>query len=244
MTTPLLAVMLIMGSAPSNADDGPLNLADLAAYPDALSLASNQATPVTFHDLWQRPETFKGTLVQVSGQVERQFRAPAVGKLPALVEVWIVTPNGNPFCLVYPDNQTGPRIGMDVRFVGTYLRQVRYQAGDGDRLVPLIVGGRAPFVPLEKTTWFSIGWSRRDWIVAGTLATVVGAALVLRHLRRPLRLRERPGPPPIFEEPDAPTIERDREEQPAKERRPEGAATNQRDRTTRQAYNGNDRTGG
>ncbi|MEO6809422.1 MAG: hypothetical protein ABI353_09970 [Isosphaeraceae bacterium] len=205
MMTPLIAVMLL-GLPPSNADEGPLNLADLAAYPDALSPPSGQAKPVRFHELWQRPETFRGTLVQVSGQVERRFRAPAVGKLPALVEVWIVTPEGNPFCLVYPDDhQAGPQIGSNVRFNGTYLRQVRYQAGDGDRLAPLIVGGRAPLVPARKSTGFSIGWSRRDWLMAGTLAAVVAVALALKHLRRPLQRRERPGPPPIFEEPDVPT---------------------------------------
>jgi hypothetical protein len=112
-----------------------------------------------------------------------------------LAEVWAVTPSGDPFCLVFPEPRetsalepTGP-----VRFVGTFLKQVRYQGGDGPRLAPLIVGPKPP-AALESAPSKTPGPGPSiPWLegAAGlAVACFVGLVLARQHLRRPLRPRE------------------------------------------------------
>jgi hypothetical protein len=98
-------------------------------------------------------------------------------------------------------------------FTGTYLKLVEYQGGDGRRLAPLIVGPAPPVavavardrppsgVPAEEPP------SRRlDWTIGLAAALVVAAVLAYQHLRRPLRrpleLKSRVEPEPVFD--DAP----------------------------------------
>ena len=87
----------------------------------------------------------------VSGRLARTFRQGPVGSFPPLDESWIFSAAGDPICIVYPHPDPSdpksagiPRAGGPVRFAGTYLKTVRYAAGDGDRLAPLIVGDRPP----------------------------------------------------------------------------------------------------
>ena len=87
-----------------------LSLADLAGYRAALSgrptaeeaRLSDPPVPVRFRDLWEHPGTFRGRRVTVRGRVERIFRQGPVGSFPALVEAWIFSKAGDPFCVVFP----------------------------------------------------------------------------------------------------------------------------------------------
>jgi hypothetical protein len=135
--------------------DDRIGLADLAAYRSALSgrPTADEARPsdppvrVGFRDLWDRPESYRGRRVTVAGRLERTFRQGAVGDFPPLDESWIFSGAGDPICIVYPHPESPaatPRAGRPVRFTGTFLKTVRYAAGDGDRLAPLIVGDRTP----------------------------------------------------------------------------------------------------
>jgi hypothetical protein len=170
--------------ADSRADDRDskyqLNLADLPGYRAALegkptadgAKASDAPVQVRFRDVWNQRNTFLGRRVIVKGRVERIFRQAAVGQFPALAEVWIMSPVGDPFCVVFaqPEPITGndprsqkqrpdtksenrrhpdsppliPDVGQTVRFTGTFLKMVSYAASDGKRLAPLIVGERPP----------------------------------------------------------------------------------------------------
>lgn len=147
-----------------------LSLADLAGYRAALSgkptadsaRASDPPVETKFKDLWNRPEIFQGRRVSVQGHVARIFRQGPVGSFPALAEVWINSPAGDPFCAVFPQpgptdfadplerrSDAGraiamPELGQMVRFTGTFLKMVRYAGSDGPRLAPLIVGGQQP----------------------------------------------------------------------------------------------------
>lgn len=135
---------------------------------------------VAFRDLWEHPETYRGRRVTVVGRLERTFRQGAVGSFPPMAESWIFSSSGDPLCLVYPqpeaprpDGATGgssptpgdhqgraatnapskmPGPGRMVRFTGTFLKTVRYAAGDGERLAPLIVGDRPPEPPRPGET--------------------------------------------------------------------------------------------
>jgi hypothetical protein len=155
-----------------------LTLADLAAYRAALSgratadsaAGSDAPKPVNFKDLWSHPDAYRGDRVTIEGRVARIFRQGPVGSFPALAEVWIASPVGDPFCLVMPqDGSTGtlrandhgerrrlgsspiPELGQTIRFTGTFLKMVSYPAGDGARLAPLVVGQQPP-TPTAKAT--------------------------------------------------------------------------------------------
>jgi hypothetical protein len=87
-----------------------LSLADLAGYRAALSgkptadlaRASDPPVGTSFKDLWNRPDAFRGRRVTVQGHVARIFRQGRVGSFPPLAEVWITSPAGDPFCVVFP----------------------------------------------------------------------------------------------------------------------------------------------
>jgi hypothetical protein len=213
-----------------------VTLADLAAYHTALSGkptaddagVSDPPAQVSFKDLWNRPLAFRGRRVTIQGRVERIFRQGPVGSFPALAEVWITSPAGNPFCLVVPqDGRTGvdpvkktglegyatspvmPEPGQTVRFTGTFLKMVRFAAGDGARLAPLVVGNQPPVLAQETIKARSAISRRSDddssdgshpdnhiersltaplsWALAMILAALAAGVLAWQHLRAPLR---------------------------------------------------------
>ncbi len=125
---------------------------------------SDPPAPVGFRDLWERSEAYRGRRVTIRGRLERTFRQGAVGSFPPLVEAWVFSASGDPICVVFPrpetpaggasaigsapdsaddhrqDGRAGgsamPGPGRLVRFTGTFLKTVRYPAGDGERLAP------------------------------------------------------------------------------------------------------------
>ena len=172
-------------------DDDPetshqLSLTDLAGYAKALSGkptadGARETDPplrVKFKELWNRPDRFRGRRVTVEGRVMRIFRQGPLGSFPALAEVWITSPAGDPFCVVFPrggsngqkeegpgdpasvraeeaknEQKDGgmPAQGRVVHFTGTFLKMVRYAGADTNRLAPLIVGdGRPVPIPAER----------------------------------------------------------------------------------------------
>ena len=164
-------ILLVLGAAfwastglaqseatPTDDIESQLGLADLTAYRAALSgkattdgaKGSGPPRSVTFRDLWNHPETWSGRRVQVEGRIVRLFRQDAVGSFPALVEAWLVTPAGDLFCVEFPRDERPERKdeasepGRPVKFTGTFLKTIRYAAGDQARLAPLIVGDRPP----------------------------------------------------------------------------------------------------
>jgi hypothetical protein len=168
-------------------------MADLAAYRAALE-AKPGDTPVAvgFHQLWDHPEAYQGRRVQVTGRVVRRFRQGAVGTFPPLTEVWVVTPAGDPLCLIFPEpaSSSSQPLGSTVRFTGTFLRRIRYLGGDAARLAPLIVGPGPPVLTAQAQgpTRVGIGHdSWLDWTVGLVVALLVALVLAHQHLRRPAR---------------------------------------------------------
>jgi len=213
----LLAALLAARPAP--AGDDRLNLADLAAYRKAIAGAPpGPAAAASFRQLWDHPEAYQGRKVRVSGRVVRRFRQGAFGTFPPLVESWAVTPAGDPFCLVYPAAEAGAASkparldlaapGAVVDFEGTFLRLIRYQGGDADRLAPLVVGDRPPTpsrtnpAPTAPPAAPPAGGDRLDVMLALMAVGLVVLALARRHLGVPPRADRSPGtepdPPPIF----------------------------------------------
>jgi hypothetical protein len=199
------ATILIIGCLATSfravAEDSPLSLADLEAYRIALSAKSDSAAPtVSFRELWDRPEEYVGRTVSVEGRVARMFRQPSFGEFPPLVEAWVVSPSGDPFCLVFPhlEGRPNPGVGTYIRFSGTFLKRIKYEGGDVARLAPLIVGPRAPETPTSPLEVWGNGWSSTDWMLAVGAALVAGLILAGRHFNRPIGDSRSHEPPPSF----------------------------------------------
>lgn len=215
----LLACLLLgLANASTQGDDSPLALTDLADYRRALVARGSERAPalIRFRELWDHATKYEGTRVQVEGRIVRRFRQGAYGTFPPLVEAWAVTPSGDPFCWVYPaprDDTTAPSGQENVRFVGTYLKRIRYQGADVERLAPLIVGPRPPSFP-RRVARPAVVRSRNavnDWVLGLACAAVVVAVIAWQALRRPV---SRPsslewGPAPQFEPPPSDTHTQD-----------------------------------
>jgi hypothetical protein len=146
----------------ATSDDGDLqtshqlSLADLAGYRAALAgrptadlaRASDPPVRTNFKDLWNHPDVFRGRRVTIQGHVARIFRQGPVGSFPALAEVWITSPAGDPFCVVFPQPGAPDQGAADSRAVS---------GGDGLVLEESRTDGeRAAFVPeLGRTVHFT-----------------------------------------------------------------------------------------
>ncbi len=201
----LLAALALGPAARAHAEeDGPLSIADLAAYRAALDPTPHDEPPVPsgFRDLWDRPGEFRGRRVAVGGRVGAVFHSAAVGTFPPLAETWVFTEASDPLCLVFPETKEAPAPipGDLVRFEGTFLRRVRYRGGDADRLAPLVVGPAPPRVdrPATPAPAADPSSSPFDGVFVLVLGAIVALALVRAHLRRPPSRPIVQGPPPEF----------------------------------------------
>ena len=196
-----LACWSLLASASVLADDSPFGLADLEGYRAALSATPDNSAPsVRFRDLWDHPEAYVGRRVSVEGRVARLFRQPRVGEFPPLVEAWVVSPSGDPSCLVFPqvEGRPTPGLGAPVRFSGTFLKKIQYNGADVARLAPLIVGPEAPSSPTPASESEGPSWTTIDWMMAVAACLVVGLILARRHLARPAPPPTADEPPPTF----------------------------------------------
>ena len=183
------------------ADDSPLTIVDLEAYRVALATRAESSAPlVRFRDLWDRPEVYAGRPVRVEGRVARLFRQPRLGEFPPLVEVWVVSGVGDPFCLVFPqaEGRPTPELGTSIGFSGTFLRRIEYRGGDSSRVAPLIVGPGPPATLADRSEVEASSWSTTDWVLGLGASMVVATLLARRHLARPAAPTPVHGPPPEF----------------------------------------------
>jgi hypothetical protein len=202
------ALVLLLGAFLAPAPDeeqGPASLSDLPEYREALEADARGPAPlVTFRDLWDRPDFYRGRPVRVEGRVARLFRQEPLGAFPALTEAWASSPEGDPFCLVFPTGDgDSPQIGATVRFRGTFLRPIRYKGGDVDRLAPLIVGGGPPEMSTSPPRQGpASGFTPLDWGMGIAVSGVVVLILLRQFLGRPARRPAHREPPPTFYPPE------------------------------------------
>jgi hypothetical protein len=197
--------ILLISATLAKADDTPIGLADLAAYRVALASRSDESAPlVRFRDLWDRPEAYAGKPVTVEGRLARRFKQPRLGDFPPLVEAWVVSEVGDPFCVVFAeeDETNSLEIGSSVRFSGTFLRRIKYQAGDTARIVPLIVGPGPPTLPSgrQSETERAIQTASKmvEWAMGFGIAAMVTIVLVRLHFSRQIAMPRPFEPDPIF----------------------------------------------
>ena len=194
----MISYLLMMMIPLANADQSALNLGDLPGFQSALEDADSPAASVGFRDLWGRPADFLGKRIHVEGTIQRRFRQGPIGEFPALVETWILDPSKNLICLVQPDHPEIPKLGH-VEFAGTYLRTIRYRAGDADRLAPLVVGA-GPLVLKPEVVSVASNIDRQVFEVGIALAAGLMAVIWIgrKMMNTPIARHDQFGPPPDF----------------------------------------------
>jgi hypothetical protein len=200
--SPFLIVMIVCGTTgPESA--ARLSAADLPSYRAALENQDRgAATSVDFRTLWNNDQEFRNRRVSLKGRIVRRFSQPPVGGFPALTEFWVVNDLGEPICVVVPTPATASlenRSNSRVLFRGVYLRPIRYQAADGDRVAPLVVAAKGP-EPALPVRVDSMRFSEAGWLAAA-LAVLVVAVLLVQFLRRPPRRVWDRGTAPRFLQP-------------------------------------------
>lgn len=178
---------------------------------------------VGFADLWRNRAELEGRRVTIEGRLARRFRQPSIADFPPLAEAWIMTRPGEPVCVVHPigveDSEpgpgpganrgsgsgSGPAVGSRVRFTGRFLRLIQYEAEDGPRYAPLLVGGDPPRAvavgpdgAAEDDRPFAAVKRGIDAILAVCLAGLVGLLMLRVHFLKPIPPRRRAEPPPEF----------------------------------------------
>ena len=106
---------------------------------------------MTFAHLWEQPGDFRGQVIHVEGRLKRlrQFDAPrpaAAEGVRVVYEGWVFAEEyfSNPFCVLFTELPPGLRpaekMEYHVAFDGYFFKRYRYQAGDGLREAPLLIG--------------------------------------------------------------------------------------------------------
>jgi hypothetical protein len=123
-----------------------------AHYTSSEAFANSARRDVTFAHLFEQPHVYRGQVVHMEGRLKRlrHFEAPRFTwsqDVRDLYEGWIFDPKvygANPTCVVFTDLPQGLKIGEEIQervsFDGYFFKRYRYQAGDGWRDSPLLIG--------------------------------------------------------------------------------------------------------
>ncbi|MFO0958925.1 MAG: biopolymer transporter ExbD [Isosphaeraceae bacterium] len=140
-------------------DKSPLNFRDNPALSELLersrkttaqALADEARRDVTLRELIARPERYRGLPIHVEGTANRIFRnevkTPELTRQGHLYEAWVFSKDEPkyPFCLMFETPPDGLPGGTDlheyVGFDGYFLKLLAYDAEDGARFAPLLIG--------------------------------------------------------------------------------------------------------
>jgi hypothetical protein len=169
----------------------------------AEAFARSARRDVTFAHLFEEPSVYRGQVIHVEGQLRmlRKFTPPRLAAnegVKDLYEAWIFDAIHvrNPYCVLFtelpPGLQPGERLDYQVAFDGYFFKRYRYQAADGWRDAPLLIGHTVAFRTLPAAS--EPESPLYDWIVpiflvalAGTVVMAIGTAWWFRHGDRRVR---------------------------------------------------------
>ncbi|MDB5390176.1 MAG: hypothetical protein JWM11_5822 [Planctomycetaceae bacterium] len=112
-------------------------------------LKSRAVKGISFSQLWDEPNRYRGQLMHLKLHVRRVLRYESDENplnVKTVYEAWGWTDDSKsfPYVIVFPERPPGLPIGTDVRidmeFVGYYLKIMSYTAFDVPRGAPLLVG--------------------------------------------------------------------------------------------------------
>lgn len=142
----------IQDKSPLNLRDNPAlsELLDRSRKTTATALAAEAHHDVTLRELIRQPDRYRGLPIHVEGTANRIFRnevkTPELTRQGYLHEAWVFSKDEPkyPFCLMFETPPDGLPGGMDlheyVGFDGYFLKLIAYDAEDGARIAPLLVG--------------------------------------------------------------------------------------------------------
>jgi hypothetical protein len=184
-----------------------LRLLDILRQTDLAEIRRASMGPVTYAQLFNQPENYRGRLVTVAGVVRRVERIELPRNdygIAAYSQVWLF-PNDNPsspevvYCLDLPKGfPTGAKLTAEAGVTGFFFKRWAYPTADADRIAPLLLAKtlhwwKEPAVTPEPSAhprWLPLV------VVLGALAAMFSAwyaSLRTRPSRVPL-----PAGPPDF----------------------------------------------
>jgi len=152
----------------------------------AKALAKHARRDLTFTHLWEEPAKYRGQLIHLEGRLRRlqrfdASRFAAKQGVPTLCEGWIFEDGylANPYCVVVTEVpasiKPGEKLEQRVAFDGYFFKRYRYDAGDGKREAPLLIGHSLidlPSAPVAADTSLAEG-------LVPAFLTVLAATVVL-----------------------------------------------------------------
>jgi hypothetical protein len=173
---------------------------DMAAYKMLIERVENKSAAelnkisrrdVQAVQVWNHPEMYRGVPLHVYGPVWKTMTYESkYARSGRLYEAWITTPDSdrNFFICVFEDAPKGFPIGArlsDVRitFDGYFMKLMRYEAADGPRASPLLIG-RVGWTPPPKNA-FHPGKDPLTWMAVG-----VGLMFLVSLFRWMMGLRQ------------------------------------------------------
>jgi hypothetical protein len=170
--------------------------------PEALSQAS--LGPVTYAQLFQQPNQYRGRLVSVSGVVHRANRVklfPNDFGLKEYYQVWL-WPSDNPsspvvvYCLRLPKGfPTGMEFAEEAKVTGFFFKRWAYQAKDVIRTAPMLL---AQTLQWQKRPVMAPPEPAETWPIS---LVVCGAALLAMLAAWYVYVRTRPTRPGLPDQP-------------------------------------------
>lgn len=140
-------------------------------------LLKHAATNVTYNDLFQQPDQWRGKLVRLRVHLQQTVQADNLPENPvgltSLYEVWGWNTDSQPYTYWFvvprlpPGMPSGPRIVEEATFVGYFLKLLKYEDRQGiTRATPLLVGrliwhptpsGRVARIDEWQWVWYLAG---------------------------------------------------------------------------------------
>jgi hypothetical protein len=139
---------------------------------------------VTFAQLFSQPRSFRGRRVRMVGTIRRLQEVAAPANALGIERYWQawLDPAGGPaspvvvyFLSLPPDTPTGMRVDIPAIVDGVFFKRWAYEAGDGIRLAPLLMGlepRRPPRIESGRGTSPVVGWA------LASIALLVGATFL------------------------------------------------------------------
>lgn len=189
LTAPRGALAAVRDDTVFRSADGPAWFAiwKLLAEEAASGGAAPRGRAVTFAQLFEQPDAFRGRRVRFEGTIRRlqEVEAPAndIG-LERTWQAWIEPAGGPPspivvyFLSVPPEVPVGMRVHVPVIVDGVFFKRWAYQATDAIRLAPLVMSAAPRFPPRITTGRGSSGIA--GWALVSILALVAVTAGLLR----------------------------------------------------------------